>query len=281
MKSKTLCRMLAAALAIPALAAFCWWQNNGLMVTEYEYILPAEQAPLDGVRIAQVSDLHSKDFGGGLERLLEEQAPEVVVLTGDLVDRRDTDFTTALELAQAAALLAPTFYVPGNHEASLSWSGNYAQLREGLEQAGVRVLENEAETIRIGAGTLNLIGLLDPGFYDADLDMAAGLLSQELNQLVRPGQLNVLLAHRPSLIAAYAQGGADLAFSGHAHGGQVRLPFVGGLIAPDEGWFPQYTSGLYSMGDMVEVVSRGLGNSIIPQRVFNRPELVVVTLRAQ
>lgn len=281
MKSKHLRRLPAAALVILALLAFSWWQNNGLMVTEYEYILPAEQAQLDGVRVAQISDLHSKDFGGALERLLEEQVPDVVVLTGDLVDLRDTDYTTALELAQAAARLGPTFYVPGNHEASLIWSGKYAQLREGLEQAGVRVLENEAETIEIGAGTLNLIGLLDPGFYDADLDMAAGLLSQELTQLVQPGQLNILLAHRPSLIAAYAQGGADLVFSGHAHGGQVRLLFVGGLVAPDEGWFPQYTSGLYSTGDTVEVVSRGLGNSIVPQRVFNRPELVVVTLRAQ
>lgn len=281
MKAKHLRRLLAAALILLVLLAFSWWQNNGLMVTEYEFPLPPEQAQLDAVRIAQISDLHSKDFGGALERLLEEQAPDIVVLTGDLVDRRDTDFTTALALARTSAQLAPTFYVPGNHEAFLSWSGRYAQLRDSLVQAGVQVLENEAETIKIGAGTLNLIGLLDPAFYDAGLELAEGIFTQELPQLVRPGQLNLLLAHRPSLIAAYAQGGVDLVFSGHAHGGQVRLPFVGGLIAPDEGWFPQYTSGLYSMGDTLEVVSRGLGNSIIPQRVFNRPELVVVTLRAQ
>ena len=281
MKTKHLRRLWAAATLLLALVAFCWWQNNGLMVTEYEYALPSEYAQLDGARIAQISDLHSKDFGGKLERLLEECAPDIVVLTGDLVDRKDQEFSTALALAQASAQMAPTFYAPGNHEAALSWNGKYAQLRTDLEQVGVHVLENQAETVEIGTETVNLIGLLDPGFYDAGLETAQAQLTQELSQLVQEGQLNVLLAHRPSLIESYAQGGAALVLSGHAHGGQVRLPFVGGLVAPDEGWFPRYTSGVYREQDTVEIVSRGLGNSIIPQRLFNRPELVVVTLRAR
>ena len=281
MKEKHLRRLAAAAVLLLGLAVFCWWQNNGLMVTGYEYDLPVEYAQLDGVRIAQISDLHSKDFEGRLERLLEECAPDMVVLTGDLVDRRDQEFSTALGLARAAAATAPTFYAPGNHEAALSWSGRYAQLRARLEQAGVHVLENQAEGVEIGSETINLIGLLDPGFYDAGLETAQPLLTQELSQLVREEQLNILLAHRPSLIKCYAQGGADLVFSGHAHGGQFRLPFVGGLVAPDEGWLPRYTSGVYQEQDTVEIVSRGLGNSIIPQRLFNRPELVVVTLRAK
>lgn len=261
------------------LTAFFWWQNNGLMITEYEYVLPEEHGSLDGVRIAQISDLHSKMFGGRLEQLLIQAKPDVVLLTGDLVDRRNTDFTEAVGVARAAAELAPTYYAPGNHEASLNQTGTYEHLKNELTQAGVHVLENQAEPLEINSETIRLIGLLDPAFYDANLEGAKLVVAAELEQLTEEKVLDVVLGHRPILLEAYAAGGADLVFSGHAHGGQVRLPFVGGLFAPDEWFFPEYTNGIHQYNNTTQIISRGLGNSVAPLRIFNRPELVVVTLR--
>ena len=261
------------------LAAFFWWQNNGLMVTEYECILPEEHNSLDGVRIVQLSDLHSKIFGGRLEQILVQAKPDVVLLTGDLVDRRDTDFTDAVGVARAAAELAPTYYAPGNHEASLNQVGRYEVLKNALTQVGVRVLENQAEPLEISSETIRLIGLLDPAFYDANLEGAKLVLSAELTQLTDAETLDVVLGHRPILLEAYDAGGSDLVFSGHAHGGQIRLPFVGGLFAPDEWFFPEYTNGIHQCNGTTQIISRGLGNSVAPLRIFNRPELVVVTLR--
>ena len=272
-------RMYFWVVTMLFLAAFFWWQNNGLMVTEYECILPEEHNSLDGVRIVQLSDLHSKIFGGRLEQILVQAKPDVVLLTGDLVDRRDTDFTDAVGVARAAAELAPTYYAPGNHEASLKQTGSYERLKNELSQAGVHVLENHAEPLEISSETIRLIGLLDPAFYDANLEGAKLVLSAELTQLTDEETLDVVLGHRPILLEAYAAGGADLVFSGHAHGGQIRLPFVGGLFAPDEWFFPEYTNGIHPYNGTTQIISRGLGNSVAPLRIFNRPELVVVTLR--
>ena len=278
-KRKTVRWISGLIVGVGIMGLFLWWQNNGLVVTEYEYILSEEHNSLDGVRIAQISDLHSKIFGGRLEQLLVQARPDVVLLTGDLVDRRDTDFTDAVGVARAAAELAPTYYAPGNHEASLNQMGSYEMLKNELTQVGVRVLENQAEQLEISSETIQLIGLLDPAFYNANLEGAKLVVAAELEQLTDEETLDVVLGHRPILLEAYAAGGADLVFSGHAHGGQVRLPFIGGLFAPDEWFFPEYTNGIHQCNDTTQIISRGLGNSIAPLRIFNRPELVVVTLR--
>ena len=157
--------------------------------------------------------------------------------------------------------------------------GTYERLKTELTQAGVRVLENRAESLEIGADMIQVVGLLDPSFYDANLEGARLLLAEELARLTNEETLDVVLGHRPILLEAYAAGGGELVFSGHAHGGQVRLPLVGGVVAPDEGLFPELTEGLHQSGDTTMVISRGLGNSIAPLRLFNRPELVVVTLK--
>lgn len=264
-----------------ALIPFCWWQNNGLVVTAYEYALPPEHAALDGVRIAQISDLHGKDFGGRLKKRLAQAEPDLVVFTGDLVGRGDQDFSAALDLARWTAALAPVCYAPGNHEATMKRKGGYQSLRKELELAGVQVLENRTEILTLNGGLLRVTGLLDPEFYDTDRNTARELLAERLTQLTQGEGLNLVLAHRPELLEVCARGGADLVLSGHAHGGQVRLPFVGGLVAPGEGFFPKRTSGIHRLDGTEMVISRGLGNSVIPLRLFNRPELVVVTLRTK
>ena len=280
-KTKKLKKAAVCCLGLAALGGFCWWQNNGLMLTRYSYCLPAGLEGLNGVCIAHISDLHNKDFDGSLVQLLKKAKPDLVVITGDIVGCTDADFAPALALAEQCASLAPTCYVPGNHEGALFFQGAYGQLRQELIGRGVHVLENQSFTLDVEGGSLHVIGLLDPLFSGKSLERAGEEMTLLIAREKREGMLNLVLSHRPSLISAYAAGGADLVFCGHAHGGQVRLPLVGGLIAPDEGFFPTYTSGVFQQGNTTEVVSRGLGNSRVPLRLFNRPELVLLDLKSE
>ena len=259
-----------AALAVP----FGWAQNNALTVSRYEYASPKVGAELDGFTIVQLSDLHNHRFGEDQRRLLEAVAglePDLAVLTGDLVDRRHTDLAPALELVRGLTALAPVYYVTGNHEWALD-PGVRGELLAGLEAAGAEVLENRTASIRSGEGGFTLLGLSDESLTDGTLE---GLM-----QDVPAGELTVLLAHQPQHWDRYAAAGADLVFSGHAHGGQVRLPLVGGLFAPGQGVLPALTEGVHTAGGSALVISRGLGNSAFPLRLFNRPEVVALTLRA-
>lgn len=265
-------------------ALFIWWQNNGIVVTQYTYESEKVGAGLVGFRFVHISDLHNKDYGEKLVALLAKQQPDLIVVTGDLIDNRSKDIEHTFNLLEQVLLLAPVYYVPGNNEER---SHRYEELAARLTGIGVVVLENKAVSVvdRKGGGSFNLLGIVDPDFLAKEAgyskEKLLALVQQDIQQNVRNdgAKLNVLLAHRPELLEIYAACHVDLAFSGHAHGGQVRLPFVGGLIAPHQGFFPKYTSGLHVLHDTTMVISRGLGNSVIPLRLFNRPELVVVTLK--
>ena len=256
-------------LAVPV----CRWQNDGLMLTRYTAALPGLPAELEGLTLVQVSDLHSKRLGEGQEVLLDaisRAEPDVILLTGDLVDGRRPALEPALELGRGAAALAPTYYVTGNHETSLPWK-TYEQIEDGLESAGVVLLDNRTEELTLpGGGRLVLAGLCDDNLRDGTLERLSAAWPEDA--------FTVLLAHEPQYIENYAKSGVDLVFSGHAHGGQIRLPLVGGLFAPGQGFLPKYTAGIYKLGETRMVVSRGIGGSLFPQRVFNRPEVVTVTL---
>ena len=274
-------RWKAGALALAAGAALCagavWALQGELGVTRYELSLPEGLEGLDGLKIAQISDVHSADIQGELQTALREAAPDLIVFTGDLVNREDRDLSCALSLAAMAAQTVPAYYAPGNHEA-----GNpcYPELREGLEEAGVTVLENENVQLWYRGARVNIIGLLDLAFHPQGRTAAREELPGLIQDLSVHGALNVVLSHRPSLMEEYADSGADLVFSGHAHGGQVRMPLIGPLFAPDEGALPDYTAGTYLAGETWVVISRGLGNGTPFPRLWNAPELVVVTMRA-
>lgn len=258
-------RRLLWTAALVALALWLLWGNWAVTVSAYSVTLPGLPAGFDGFRIAQVSDLHNAEFGPGNARLLEKlraSAPDLIVLTGDLADSVHTDLDVAISFARAAVEIAPTYFVTGNHEARLA---DYAALRDGLQSAGVTVLEDQAVTLTQGTDRVVLYGLRDPAFGPSPT-------------LPETEEFLILLAHRPEYFERYAAQGADLVLSGHAHGGQVRLPFLGGLFAPGQGFFPKYDAGLYREFGTVMVVSRGLGNSIIPLRVNDPPELVIMTL---
>ena len=161
------------------------------------------------------------------------------------------------------------YYVTGNHEARAPEAAQ--ALLDGLTRAGVTVLRSEAVDLQEGGESIRLIGVDDPSFGgEANLDATLEALSSD--------DFTILLAHRPEKIDEYAKWGIDLVLSGHAHGGQIRIPGIGGVYAPGQGFFPKYTSGEYAVGGTTMIVSRGLGNSVLPLRVNDRPEVVIVTL---
>lgn len=273
--------VLAALCALLAcLIPYLLWANAALTVSHVELdLLPGEGS----FTIAQVSDLHNAEFGGGNQELLamlEEAQPDLIAITGDLVDSRRTDPAPALAFLEGAVELAPVCYVTGNHE--FRAYDAYQDLKSQMEELGVIVLENESMVLE--EVPLRVIGLDDPSFGVRSDPSATpeqilqGALTALAPQAGEEDLRTVLLAHRPEYVELYAQHGADLVLSGHAHGGQVRLPGVGGLYAPGQGFLPAYTSGLYQIGETSLVVSRGLGNSLFPLRVNNRPEVVLVKL---
>ena len=260
------------------------WGNKALMVSTISISSSHIPAAFSGFRIAQVSDLHNSEFGKNnteLLKLLSESRPDIIAITGDLIDANHTDVGIALGFAQESVRIAPTYYVTGNHEAA---SPQYDTLKAGLEEAGVIVLEDEAVSLERNGETITLLGLGDPDFtVKGDMfGETSAMVSTKLKNLDDgEGGYTILLSHRPELFETYVNCGIDLVFAGHAHGGQFRLPFIGGLVAPNQGMFPQYDAGLYTDGSTSMVVSRGIGNSIIPFRFNNRPEIVLVELNAR
>ena len=272
--------LFVSLLVLICLAAWTIWGNTALEVNECEIQSDRIPEAFTGFRIAQVSDLHNAEFGEGNEKLIEmlhQIDPDIIVLTGDLIDSRQTDIDIALTFAREALKIAPVYYVSGNHEARVR---EYEDLKIGLTEAGVVVLENQKVNITREGESITLIGIDDPSFREDYLfGDAASVTSSALSELQNESDgYTILLAHRPELFETYVDAGVDLVFSGHAHGGQFRLPFIGGLVAPNQGFFPKYDAGLFSKGSTTMIVSRGVGNSIIPIRFNNRPEIVVAVL---
>lgn len=276
MKRRVFVLIIAAALVL-ALLIWLLWANSSPAATQVTVASGALPEAFEGFKIAHVSDLHNAVFGRKNEKLLSlirAAKPDIIAITGDLIDSRHTDIDSALAFVEAAAEIAPVYYVTGNHESRL----DFDEIEPRLIAAGARVLRNEAEDIGRGGERIRLAGIDDPSFIRTG-GTAEERAAAELEQLGDGGgTFTVLLAHRPELVEVYAEYGAGLVLSGHAHGGQVRLPLLGGLYAPGQGLLPEYDSGLYSLGKTQMVVSRGLGNSVAPLRVNNRPELVIVTL---
>ena len=273
--------IFTAVICLILIAIWIVWGNNQIKLTEY--IITSSKVPesFTCFEIAQVSDLHNAELGEENSKLLEllsEVEPHIIVLTGDLIDSRHTDIEIALDFAGKAAQIAPVYYVSGNHEARVP---EYEELKMGLTEAGVTVLENQKVQITRDGESITLMGIQDPSFRTDYLFGDAESISwQAISGLQNESDgFTVLLSHRPELFDVYVDTGIDLVFSGHAHGGQFRLPFIGGLVAPNQGFFPKYDAGRFDEGNTTMIVSRGVGNSIIPFRINNSPEIVVVELK--
>lgn len=279
MSKKRILWLSVLGAVLLALVVWLIWGNITLEQTVYTVKSQRLPESFSGYRIAQVSDLHNREMGENNEillQMLEDADPDMIALTGDLVDSRNTDFETALAFVEKAMEIAPCYYVPGNHESRIA---AYPLLEEELKELGVIVLK-EAVLLERGGETIRLLGVDDPTFQEGyQPEMDKQIMESALQKYDNDSDtFTVLLSHRPELFSVYAEHKMDLVLSGHAHGGQFRLPLIGGVFVPNQGFFPEYDAGLFTSGDTHMIVSRGIGDSIIPIRINNRPELVVVDL---
>ncbi len=245
LKKRWIRKMLIFTLIIIVLIVFSIWQNNDIVVSKTNYQNKKVPNAFDGYTIVQISDLHNKTFGKNQNKLINEiQAisPDIIVITGDLIDRRKFHLEKAMLFINRAKNIAPIYYVPGNHEA---WSNQYPTIRKDLIEANVNVLDSGKMTINRNDSAIDIIGVSDPAFLTANYSEATNTSQIEecLSLCSDENSFQILLSHRPELLSLYARYKMDLVFTGHAHGGQIRLPFMDGLIAPNQGFFPQYTSG--------------------------------------
>lgn len=260
-------------LILAALSALILYLDNNLVtLTKITVTINDLPESFKGFRIAQVSDLHNASFGDSNKRLiavLKKSKPDIIVITGDLIDARKTDTEVALKFVESAVGIAPVYFVTGNHE--LQAKEAYKNLKTQMIASGAISLSDEKTYIERENEKIALIGINDCSSA-ADLDQKlTGLMDDD-------GTYHILLSHRPEHFDVYSACGLNVAFTGHTHGGQIRLPFIGGLFAPGQGYFPKYDAGLYKNGDFNMIVSRGLGNSSFPLRVNNFPEVIIAQL---
>ncbi len=258
--------------------------NNSIGITELTVTSDKLPKSFDGYRIAHVSDLHCAKFGKNNEKLiaaLESTSPDIIVITGDLIDTRYDDKSVGIDFARAAASIAPTYFVSGNHEID---NDDFDAIAAELESASVTVLRGESVRLYKSEEYITLVGIDDARVITGKEanEKARDVIEAELEKLPPVGEeYTILLAHRPDMIELYADKSYNLVFSGHAHGGQFRLPIIGGLYAPGQGLFPKYTEGLHTVGKTDLVISRGLGNASFPFRLNNNPEIISLTLKCE
>ena len=271
-------------LIIFLLAIFCvgffYWSNRSLQIERFTFSSSRLPQGFDGCTIVELSDLHGAVFGENNTDLISavrDQSPDYIFLTGDLLDRfRETPHSYAVDLGRQLSAIAPTYFVTGNHEWALP---DPRGLKRALGEAGVTVLDNRFVTLERGGDQILLAGIDDPnGFADQKTPEE---LAQEVSAAWGDG-FWILLAHRNDHFPGqYSRLGADLVISGHGHGGMIRLPFTDGLISTERTLFPSYTAGFYEEHGSTAFISRGLGNSGPSFRLFNRPQIAVLTLERE
>lgn len=264
------------------LGTFIVYDNFKLDITEYTFESDNLPESFNEIKIIHLSDLHNTEFGEDNEKLLKiikEQKPDAVFVTGDTIDGFYTNIQIPIDLFKEILKICDIYLVVGNHEIR-SDTNQYLEFIDMLTEIGVIVLKDNSTHIERNGEKIQVIGLNDASNYKANYnDNYNEQIIETINNLDDKECFSVLLSHHPELFDDYAKTNVDLVFSGHAHGGQFRLPFIGGVIAPEQGLFPEYTEGVFTEDNTTMIVSRGLGNSIVPVRINNSPEIVVVTLK--
>ena len=257
--------ILIVVLVLGVIYWFVRRENNRLVTSQY--YVPSDVK--DDLTIVQLSDIHSKRFGPNNEKLIAQikpLVPDMIVITGDMVHKWGDNVPAFVDSLAGLQKIAPVYAIPGNHEARID---EWPVLRDMLRKAGIRVIENDVAIFSKGGQRVSILGLNEA--TDPDIDQ----LFERLNEI---GGFRIVLSHFPLKFEEYQKYKFDLQLSGHAHGGQWRLPIIGGLYSPDQGLLPHYDAGMFEADDRVMVVSRGLGNSEFPLRLFNYPEVVCVNV---
>lgn len=266
-----------------ALARFLYKQDKDITTTYHTHESARIPEAFDGYKIIQVSDFHNAWFGFRSSRLIRKIKKidgDVIFVTGDVIDRRTPNFKRSMGLISQLVDILPTYYVTGNHEAHYR---KFDKLEQAINASGMKNISRSNECLNFGHDHIRLIGMEDLWFYGMDGDyQAASDFRRDLEHRLenRSDCFTIVLSHRPELFDMYTSFPIDLVFTGHAHGGQIRLPIVKGLYAPHQGVLPKYTEGVHQKDGTSMVVSRGLGNSRFPFRIFNRPEIIVMELKS-
>ncbi len=267
-------------IAICLLIVYLYHENTALQVDKQVIINEKIQEGFSGYKIAHISDFHnttSKRLASNIVKKINSSKVDIVVITGDIIDSRRTNIKVALDFVTSLAKSNKVYYVPGNHESRIA---EYEEFRKQIIELGVNVLDNKTELITKDDAKINLLGIKDPAFaYEYSVDDNL-IVKQEIENLEYNKELyTILLSHRPEVFETYVKQNIDLVLTGHAHGGQIRIPFVGGIIAPVQGFFPKYTEGVHKENNTTMLISRGIGNSLFPFRINNRPELLLIELK--
>ena len=275
-------------LGIVLLLLLIFLHSNSGYIKTTGYTITSAKIPagFDGVRILQLTDLHSHEYGQNNKDLIAKIRkidPDYIFCTGDMMNSWDDDGSVFLSLVEQISGEYPVYIIYGNHEQMSKSIDSYA---EKLTQAGGIVLNDAGVTLERDGGKIKLYGLIIPiyEYVPADYEKPKNHSDYTYRRIetaigpARQDMFNLLLAHTPTKIAAYSAWGADLVLCGHMHGGIVQVPFMGGLLSPEKEFFPDYCSGYFEYNQTRMIIGTGLGYGVIPVRLFNPPELVVITL---
>jgi predicted MPP superfamily phosphohydrolase len=258
-------------------------------VSKYEVESKKIPKEFDGFKILQLSDLHNRKFNRGNKKLvkkIQNQNPDIIVITGDMVSSNSKGFNGFFDVIKGLDNKYPIYYIFGNHEQRLPIE-KQTLIVEKLKEYGVKVINNSSEFIRKDNEYMQIYGLQQSLVYYNNYLKNKKIYSYEEKDIenvfhkIDDSQFNILLAHNPLYFETYEKWGADLVFSGHVHGGIIRIPFVGGVLSPERTFFPKYDAGEYTINNSEMIVSRGLGYSTINFRVLNNPEICIVELKSE
>ena len=270
------------AVLLILFTAFCFYQNNKIDITRYTV---SNSTVNNELVLVHLSDVHSKPFRKAVETV-KGLKPDIILITGDYINDKGKNKEKMLEIGKELAAVAPVFYITGNHERRLDY---FEELMEELKSIGFHVLLNEVEKIEVKGNTVSVLGLDEnqANFEDYSSRKKGTFIYNDMkpyfDELSRHGGFKIVLSHYPENFKAVAENNYsrydfDIQLSGHAHGGQFILPFVGPVYSPGQGFFPKYAKG--SFGDRPKlIISRGLGNAEFPLRLFNHPEINVIKIK--
>lgn len=254
--------LLSLAILIAIVCGILYATSNIVIIKKIE----VQTVPYHDIKIVQLSDFNNKVVKGLAEKV-NEQNPDIVVITGDLVDKYKTNTNNEdVLLKQFEKIKAPIYFVPGDMEYGYR---NYEKLKTKMQEKEIHILENATETIQINNEYIDITGIVDSSAYYEDLEK----FNDQLRSL-KTTNPQILLSHRPELINLYAENGYAFVLCGHTHGGYIQIPFVGAIFASNQGVMPKYVNGEYKVKDTTMIVSSGLGVGRFPVRLFNQPEIV-------
>ena len=287
---------IVTLLIVLILFVYLYFENTSLFIVQKNEIVSNKiDSNFDGYKILQLSDLHSREFGENNIKLINKIYkidPDIIVCTGDMMNSTEDDGHVFINLVKKISKDYPVYYIDGNHEQLVEYNnvGVYDEFISSLKDLDVKVVKNTKIKLQKGSSYINMYGLnIDLVYYstksalkESNIEYTEDNFSKTINkETFENNKYNILLTHNPIYFEVYEKSGVDLILSGHVHGGIIRIPFKGGLLSPDQEWFPKYYHGLYTINDTNMIVSAGLGNDTVNFRIFNPFEMNLITLRSE